>query len=74
MRWNAAIVEMDRYYKTPVLYRNMGIEMFCNFIEDSVKEATFLELIYGDEAKTNSYDSKEFGIRNIRTIFPFFYS
>jgi hypothetical protein len=36
MRWNAAIVEMDRYYKTPVLYRNMGIEMFCNF-EDSVK-------------------------------------
>jgi hypothetical protein len=48
MRWNAAIVEMD--YKTPVLYRNMGIEMFCNFIEDSVKEATFLELIYGDEA------------------------
>jgi hypothetical protein len=35
MRWNAAIVEMDRYYKTPVLYRNMGIEMFCNFIEDS---------------------------------------
>jgi hypothetical protein len=38
MRWNAAIVEMDRYYKTPVLYRNMGIEMFCNFIEDSVKK------------------------------------
>ncbi|WP_016990432.1 hypothetical protein [Flavobacterium sp. ACAM 123] len=72
MRWNAAIVEMDRYYKTPVLYRNMGIEMFCNFIEDSVKEASFLELIYGNEAKTNSYDSKEFGIRNIRTIFPFF--
>jgi hypothetical protein len=69
--WNAAIVEMDRYYKTPVLYRNMGIEMFCNFIEDS-KEATFLELIYGDEAKTNSYDSKEIRIRNIRTIFPFF--
>jgi hypothetical protein len=41
MRWNAAIVEMDRYYKTPVLYRNMGIEMFCNFIEDSVKKPLF---------------------------------
>jgi hypothetical protein len=39
MRWNAAIVEMD--YKTPVLYRNMGIEMFCNFIEDSVKKPLF---------------------------------
>jgi hypothetical protein len=24
MRWNAAIVEMDRYYKTPVLYRKYG--------------------------------------------------
>jgi hypothetical protein len=67
VRWNAAIVEMDRYYKTPVLYRNMGIEMFCNFIEDSVK-ATFLELIYGDEAKTNSYDSKN-SIRNIVLFF-----
>ena len=72
MRWNAAIVEMDRYYRTPILYRNMGIEMFCNFVEDSIKDATFLEPIYGDENKTNSYSSKEFGIRNIRTIFPFF--
>ena len=72
MRWNAAMVEMDRYFRTPILYRNMGIEMFCNFVEDSIKDATFLEPIYGDETKTNSYSSEEFGIRNIRTIFPFF--
>lgn len=72
MRWNAAIVEMERYYKTPVLYRNMGIEMFCDFVEDSIKEASFLEPIYGNETNTNTYNSKEFGIRNIRTIFPFF--
>ncbi|WP_111708542.1 hypothetical protein [Lutibacter citreus] len=72
MRWNAAIVEMERYFKTPILYRNMGIEMFCNFAEDSIKDATFLEPIYENETKTNSYNSKEFGIRNIRTIFPFF--
>jgi hypothetical protein len=72
MRWNAAIVEMDRYYKTPILYRNMGVEMFCNFVDDSIKEAPFLQPIYGDETKTKSYSSKEFGIRNIRTIFPFF--
>ncbi len=71
MRWKAAIVEMDRYYKTPILYRNMGIEMFCNFVEDSIKEATFLEALC-DEANENKYDNKEFGIRNIRTIFPFF--
>lgn len=72
MRWNAAVVEMDRYYKTPILYRNMGIEMFCNFVDDSIKEATFLQPIYSDETKTKSFSSKEFGIRNIRTIFPFF--
>jgi len=72
MRWNASIVEMDRYYKTPILYRNMGIEMFCNFVEDSIKDATFLEPLYGDEVNTNTYNSKEFGIRSIRTIFPFF--
>ncbi|MCW2119641.1 hypothetical protein [Flavobacterium sp. 7A] len=72
MRWNAAIVEMSRYFKTPILYRNMGIEMFCNFVEDSINDANFLEPIYGDETKTKSYSSKEFGIRNIRTIFPFF--
>ncbi|NRD22875.1 hypothetical protein HNV10_06460 [Winogradskyella litoriviva] len=72
MRWNAAIVEMDRYYKTPILYRNMGIEMFCNFVDDSIKDASFLERLYDDEAKANSNDNNEFGIRNIRTIFPFF--
>jgi hypothetical protein len=72
MRWNAAIVEMDRYYKTPILYRNMGIEMFCNFVEDSINDAAFLEPLYGGQTNTNSYNSKDFGIRNIRTIFPFF--
>ncbi|WP_147677339.1 hypothetical protein [Algibacter pacificus] len=72
MRWNAAIVEMDRYFKTPILYRNMGIEMFCNFVEDSIKEAVFLEPVYANEIRTNTYNDKEFGIRNIRTIFPFF--
>lgn len=72
MRWNAAIVEMDRYYRTPILYRNLGIEMFCNFVEDSIKDATFLEPLFGDETKINTYNSEEFGLRNIRTIFPFF--
>ena len=72
MRWKAAIVEMDRYYKTPILYRNMGIEMFCNFVEDSIKEATFLEGLCEDEASVNNYNNEKFGIRNIRTIFPFF--
>jgi len=72
MRWNAAIVEMERYFKTPILYRNLGIEMFCNFVEDSIKEASFLEPLFGDETKINTYNSEKFGLRNIRTIFPFF--
>ena len=72
LRWNAAIVEMDRYYKTPILYRNLGIEMFCNFVEDSINESTFLEPIYDHETGTNRYKSEELGLRNIRTIFPFF--
>jgi hypothetical protein len=72
MRWKAAIVEMDRYYKTPILYRNLGIEMFCNFVEDSIKDSSFLEPLFGDETKINSYNTEEFGLRNIRTIFPFF--
>ena len=72
MRWNAAIVEMDRYYKTPILYRNLGIEMFCNFVEASINDASFLKPLFGDETKINKYNSEEFGLRNIRTIFPFF--
>ncbi|MFB9055594.1 hypothetical protein ACFFU9_02455 [Mariniflexile ostreae] len=72
MRWNAAISEMDRYYRTPILYRNMGMEMFCNFVDDSIKEASFLEPLYRDGIEENTYNNGEFGIRNIRTIFPFF--
>jgi hypothetical protein len=34
------------YYKTPILYRNMGIEMFCNFVDDSIKEATFTAYLW----------------------------
>lgn len=72
MRWNAAIVEMNRYYKTPILYRNLGIEMFCHFVEDSINQASFLKPLFGNEEKINMYNSEEFGLRNIRTIFPFF--
>jgi len=31
-----------------------------------------LEPLFEDEAKNNTYKSEEFGLRNIRTIFPFF--
>jgi len=72
MRWKAAIVEMKRYYKTPTLYRNLGIEMFCNYVEESIKEASFLEQLFDEEFQIHSESNKYFSIKNIRTIFPFF--
>jgi hypothetical protein len=72
MRWNAAVVEMDRYFKTPVLYRNMGIEMFCNFVEESIHEAAFLQPIYGDEAKTRATTVKNSELE-ISALFSHFF-
>lgn len=72
MRWNAAIVEMKRYFETPILYRNLGIEMFCNFVGESIKESPILEQLYEEHSSSLTYNSDEFGLRTIRTIFPFF--
>ena len=72
MRWHAAIVEMKRYFKTPLLYRNLGIEMFCNYVEESIKEAPFLEQLFDEELQIHSEKREDIGLKNIRTIFPFF--
>ncbi len=72
MRWNAAIVEMKRYFETPILYRNLGIEMFCDFVEESIKESPILEQLFEEHSSSLTYKSDEFGLRTIRTIFPFF--
>ncbi|MCD6177194.1 MAG: hypothetical protein J7K29_05110 [Candidatus Cloacimonetes bacterium] len=72
MRWNAAIVEMKRYFETPILYRNLGVEMFCNFVEESILESPILEQLFEEHSSSLTYNSDEFGLRTIRTIFPFF--
>lgn len=72
MRWNAAIAEMKRYYKIPILYRNLGIEMFCNYVEESIMEAPFLEQLFDKNFKIHVNDNEDISLRNIRTIFPFF--
>ena len=72
MRWHAAITEMKRYFKTPLLYRNLGIEMFCNYVEESIKEAPFLEQLFDEEFQIHSEKKEDTGLKNIRTIFPFF--
>ena len=72
MRWNAAIVEMKRYFETPILYRNLGIEMFCNFVAESINESSLLEPLFEKGSDLKVYNSDNFGLRKIRTIFPFF--
>lgn len=69
-RWNAAIAEMKRYFTTPLLYRNLGIQLFCNFVCESIKQAPFLEPIYKKEASAVKNDL--IGLREVRSIFPFF--
>jgi hypothetical protein len=71
MRWNAAVVEMDRYFKTPVLYRNMGIEMFCNFVEESIHEAAFTTYL-AMKLRPRATTVKEFGLE-ISALFSHFY-
>lgn len=49
MRWHAAIVEQERYFTTPVLLRNLGTEMFCTHVKNSLAHASFLEALTDDE-------------------------
>jgi hypothetical protein len=72
MRWKAAIAEMKRYFRTPLLYRNLGIEMFCNYVEESIKESPYLEQLFDEEFQIHSGNGEDIGLKNIRTIFPFF--
>jgi hypothetical protein len=69
MRWYASIIEVDRYFETPVSLRNLGTEMFCKHVQMSIDRASFLEgLAEGTQAENNTdiYAEKN------RTIFPFF--
>ncbi|WP_236974800.1 hypothetical protein [Membranihabitans maritimus] len=71
LRWYASIVEMERYFQTPVTLRHLGIEMFCEHVKESISQAGFLELI--NEYNTNQDEKntvENTGSR--RTIFPFF--
>jgi hypothetical protein len=72
MRWNAAIAEMERFFQTPLLYRNLGMEHFCNYVEESIKEVPFLEPLVKEEENASIYESEDIGLRTTRTIFPFF--
>lgn len=71
MRWFASLEEIKRYYKTPLSLRVLGIEMFCNLVDKSIRESKFLEHIRGfNQISKQKVDLVK--MRNRKTIFPFF--
>lgn len=71
IRWSAAIYEMKRFFSTPIIYRNIGIRMFCDYVKKVIQESLFLEsiIIFDTEfSPSNGLKSTN----NRRTIFPFF--
>lgn len=70
MRWKAAIVEQERYFKTPVLLRTLGTDMFCTHVVNSIENASFLHALTDED----SHKKPEDPIAYQRSIFPFFLS
>ena len=68
MRWKAAIVEQERYFKTPVLLRTLGTEMFCMHVMNSIENAGFLHALTAEDKRNKPEDP----IASQRSIFSFF--
>src|SRR5690606_18334762 len=47
MRWYSALVEVERYFATPISLRYLGIEMFCNHVSKDIVQAPFLVPLEG---------------------------
>ncbi len=71
MRWYASTVEIERYYKTPLSLRYLGIELFCDHVSKSIAEADFLEPLSGRKAPTGN-EIDPMSMKDRKTIFPFF--
>jgi hypothetical protein len=71
MRWYASIVEIERYFQTPLSLRYLGLEMFCDHVAKSIERSPFLEHLpdHNDAVRNGSEFQK---IKDRRTIFPFF--
>lgn len=74
MRWYSAIVEIQRYFSTPISLRYLGIEMFCNHVAQTIEQASFLEPLPDTHEMTKPTDDSidRHMLKNRRTIFPFF--
>lgn len=71
MRWYSSIIEIERYFQTPLSLRYLGLEMFCDHVAESIEQASFLEHLpdYNDTTNSASEPQK---IKDRRSIFPFF--
>ncbi|MBY5956622.1 hypothetical protein KUV50_00650 [Membranicola marinus] len=74
MRWYSAIVEIQRYFNTPISLRYLGIEMFCNHVAQAIEQAPFLEPLPDtiEPVKAPDEPIDRHMLKNRRTIFPFF--
>jgi len=70
MRWYSAVVEIERYFATPISLRYLGIELFCNHVAKVIDQSPFLVPLEENLEKPES--NGRHLLKNRRTIFPFF--
>lgn len=67
LRWFAALVEIERYYRIPVTLRNLGTEIFCEHVAMRIQNSPFLEPLEVQPVSADLPLAEE-----ARTIFPFY--
>lgn len=67
LRWTAAVTEMERYYQIPISLRELGTELFCEYVSKIIENSEFLESLESRLKIKNKPLAVE-----ARTIFPFF--
>jgi hypothetical protein len=67
LRWTAAITEMERYFNIPLSLRELGSDLFCEYVEKIIDNSEFLEALEKSKDRSAKPIAQE-----QRTIFPFF--
>lgn len=72
MRWFASICEIERYYKTPLSLRYLGVDLFCDHVDNAITAASFLEHLpsYNTNQPRKAINPQK--MKDRQTIFPFF--
>src|SRR5699024_9161384 len=70
MRWYASIIEIERYFQTPIALRYLGIEMFCDHVASAIRQSPFLQPL--EALPSADPENGNHRLKNRRTIFPFF--